>query len=176
MVFAMQICSSNELSKPVSSVKTRRFGPGVAYYGYRYYDSLTGRWPSRDPIEEKGGVNLYGFVENDGVNRFDILGKSGAALGGGLLQLATMAAGYKMSQCPQDTLSPRECENCMLGWYLVGLAAINGGGILAASSCAGPWAPVCLAVIATATIWANGEWHHKLEKESEKCGCSNNLG
>jgi hypothetical protein len=35
---------------------------------------MTGRWPSRDPIEEDGGVNLYGFVGNDGVNKWDILG------------------------------------------------------------------------------------------------------
>jgi uncharacterized protein RhaS with RHS repeats len=46
----------------------------VAYYGYRYYDPKTGRWPSRDPIEEEGGMNLYGFVENDGVGRWDVLG------------------------------------------------------------------------------------------------------
>jgi len=46
----------------------------VAYYGYRYYDPVTGRWPSRDPIEEQGGINLYGFVGNDGVNRRDVLG------------------------------------------------------------------------------------------------------
>jgi RHS repeat-associated protein len=44
------------------------------YYGYRYYDPVTGRWPSRDPIQERGGVNLYGFVKNDGVNRIDLLG------------------------------------------------------------------------------------------------------
>ena len=44
-------------------------------YGFRYYDPETGRWPSRDPIEESGGVNLYGFVENDGFNRWDFLGK-----------------------------------------------------------------------------------------------------
>ena len=31
-------------------------------------------WPSRDPIEERGGVNLYGFVRNDGVGKWDILG------------------------------------------------------------------------------------------------------
>jgi uncharacterized protein RhaS with RHS repeats len=47
----------------------------VTYYTYRYYDPLTGRWPSRDPIEEEGGVNLYGFVKNSGVNRWDLLGK-----------------------------------------------------------------------------------------------------
>jgi hypothetical protein len=47
----------------------------IADYGYRYYDPLTGRWPSRDPIGEKGGLNLYGFVGNDGVGRVDVLGK-----------------------------------------------------------------------------------------------------
>jgi len=31
-------------------------------------------WPSRDPIGERGGVNLYGFVSNNAVNRIDFLG------------------------------------------------------------------------------------------------------
>lgn len=44
------------------------------YYGFRYYDSVTGRWPSRDPIGERGGLNLYGFSFNDGINRWDYLG------------------------------------------------------------------------------------------------------
>jgi RHS repeat-associated protein len=48
------------------------------YYGYRYYDPNTGRWPSRDPIAEEGGINLYGFVGNDGVNWVDLLGMRGA--------------------------------------------------------------------------------------------------
>jgi RHS repeat-associated protein len=47
---------------------------GLYYYGYRWYDPYTGRWPSRDPIEESGGLNLYGFVGNEGVSKFDILG------------------------------------------------------------------------------------------------------
>ena len=47
---------------------------GLSYYGKRYYDPVTGRWPSRDPIGERGGLNLYGFVGNDGVNRSDVLG------------------------------------------------------------------------------------------------------
>jgi RHS repeat-associated protein len=47
---------------------------GFYNYGYRYYDPVTGRWPSRDPIEEVGGRNLYGFVGNDGVNKRDYLG------------------------------------------------------------------------------------------------------
>jgi RHS repeat-associated protein len=56
-------------TKPLDSVI------GWLYYGYRFYDPLTGRWPSRDPIEEEGGVNLYGFVVNDGVNGLDRLGE-----------------------------------------------------------------------------------------------------
>jgi RHS repeat-associated protein len=56
------------------STKPRDQETGLSYYGYRYYDLVSGRWPSRDPIEEKGGLNLYGFVENNGANRWDKLG------------------------------------------------------------------------------------------------------
>lgn len=31
-------------------------------------------WPNRDPIGEYGGVDLYGFVRNDGVNLVDLYG------------------------------------------------------------------------------------------------------
>jgi RHS repeat-associated protein len=47
---------------------------GVTFYTYRYYDPSTGRWPSRDSIGEEGGVNLYAFVGNDAVNKWDVLG------------------------------------------------------------------------------------------------------
>jgi RHS repeat-associated protein len=67
---------SGNLSAPARKIgsKNRRSRPCVAYYGYRYYDPQTGRWPSRDPIEEEGGLNLYGLVGNDGVNGVDYLG------------------------------------------------------------------------------------------------------
>ena len=54
---------------------------GFTYYGYRYYDPVTGRWPSRDPIKEEGGVNLYAFVTNNGVNGTDLLGLEGYDFG-----------------------------------------------------------------------------------------------
>lgn len=38
---------------------------GMLFYGFRYYDSETGRWLNRDPIEEFGGLNLYAFVLNN---------------------------------------------------------------------------------------------------------------
>jgi uncharacterized protein RhaS with RHS repeats len=46
----------------------------VTDYSYRYYDPVTGRWPSRDPLEEQGGINLYGFIGNNPINLFDLLG------------------------------------------------------------------------------------------------------
>ena len=47
---------------------------GLLYYGYRFYDPITGRWTSKDPIEELGGLNLYGMVENNCVGFVDVLG------------------------------------------------------------------------------------------------------
>ena len=47
---------------------------GLVYYGYRYYDSIDGRWLNRDPIGEEGGLNLYGMVGNEAVNKMDYLG------------------------------------------------------------------------------------------------------
>ena len=55
------------------STKPLDLATGLYYYGYRWYDPMTGRWPSRDPIGERGGINLYGFVGNDGVNLWDYL-------------------------------------------------------------------------------------------------------
>ena len=41
---------------------------------YRAYDPELGRWLSEDPIEEEGGLNLYGYVENSPLMMVDPLG------------------------------------------------------------------------------------------------------
>jgi RHS repeat-associated protein len=44
---------------------------------YRGYDAELGRWISEDPIEEEGGLNLYGYVYNSPLMWIDLLGLSG---------------------------------------------------------------------------------------------------
>ena len=46
----------------------------MLYYGFRYYNAKAGRWASRDPIGEWGGVNLTAVVGNNFVDWIDRLG------------------------------------------------------------------------------------------------------
>jgi RHS repeat-associated protein len=78
----------------------------LLYYGYRFYNSSTGRWLSRDPIVEQGFAvlqatqsqsiddsdepDLYCFVGNDAIRGFDFLGLK--------------------SRCDNDT----DCLRCLL--------------------------------------------------------------
>ena len=49
---------------------------GLYYYGYRFYSPSLARWLNRDPIEEDGGVNLYGFCGNNPFSCIDVLGRA----------------------------------------------------------------------------------------------------
>jgi RHS repeat-associated protein len=47
---------------------------GLGYWGYRYYSPTLGRWMSRDPIGEDGGLNTYGYVANAAMSSVDGVG------------------------------------------------------------------------------------------------------
>jgi RHS repeat-associated protein len=57
-----------------SSTKYYDDETGFYYFGYRYYNPETGRWLNRDPIEERGGLNLYGYVNNNPLSFVDLYG------------------------------------------------------------------------------------------------------
>jgi len=54
--------------------------PGLEGCGY---ETASGRlkWLNRDPIEEDGGINLYGLCKNNSVNRIDPLGYQSNVIG-----------------------------------------------------------------------------------------------
>ena len=67
---------------PMAEVFRHRFSSkfydsetGLYYYGYRFYSTSLMRWLNRDPIEEDGGLNLYGFCGNNPTSRIDPNGK-----------------------------------------------------------------------------------------------------
>jgi RHS repeat-associated protein len=91
------------------STKPRDAETGLYYYGYRYYDPVTGRWPSRDPIGERGGMNLYDFVVNNGVNKIDYLGLTADRDSLNEAQKKTVAA--KLSEKCNDKCLKR-CGSC----------------------------------------------------------------
>jgi RHS repeat-associated protein len=73
-----ELLSSTETTPAINpfrfSTKYQDDETGLLYYGYRYYNPTTGRWLSRDPLEEKGGMNLYSFAQNCPIDRFDATG------------------------------------------------------------------------------------------------------
>jgi RHS repeat-associated protein len=58
------------------STKRTEDGTGLVLYEMRVYVPSLGRWPNGDPIGERGGRNLYGFVRNNPLGRIDRLGLS----------------------------------------------------------------------------------------------------
>ena len=64
-------CPSGRLSR--RGRKRAIKSPQARVYIYKITSGRSG-WPNRDPLEEQGGPNLYGFVANNPISRIDYLG------------------------------------------------------------------------------------------------------
>jgi|GEM_PF-1881761 len=178
------------------STKPVEEGTGWLYYGYRWYDAQNGRWVSRDPIEESGGVNLYGFVGNDGVGEFDRFGLflEVFPIFGTIVQAIKAAAREYTGMKPSDYSScgddggygklEEQCELCMgnlLRTYYVDLWLPNAGrvaieivasavGLLAGGL---PGVVISIATLADAAlatginVWVSGEMSDARDKAAE---------
>jgi RHS repeat-associated protein len=103
---------------------------GWSYHGYRYYDSQKGRWPSRDPIGERGAErlrrfaygfdmpavsiqdresNLLSFAENNAINKFDI---DGLVVNGLIMAGVGEVIGIAQNHCSDMASSKDTCMTC----------------------------------------------------------------
>jgi len=78
---------------------------GLYYYGYRFCQPESGRWASRDPIGERGGVNLYSTFHNMPTCVIDING------------LVTSPLTVTEDVIP---LTAGEMNDAVMQWYLYG--------------------------------------------------------
>jgi RHS repeat-associated protein len=73
--FGKLMKQSGTLDQPYTfSTKEAQPGTGQYYYGYRFYDSCSGKWTTRDPLGEYADMNVYRAVQNNAVNFIDPLG------------------------------------------------------------------------------------------------------
>ena len=75
--FGEQLVASGDLAATFEhrfSTKPWCADTGLDEYVYRKYRPDKGRWTSRDPIGESGGLNIYAMIGNDTVSKSDILG------------------------------------------------------------------------------------------------------
>ncbi|MBQ3342228.1 MAG: hypothetical protein IJG84_10065, partial [Kiritimatiellae bacterium] len=88
---------------------------GLVYYNYRHYNPRDGRWMSRDPIGDDGGVHLYAFCENNPLSCVDSLGY---ALANYIPVISTILSaiensfGHIPGSLPSDYsfVSPKDCK------------------------------------------------------------------
>jgi RHS repeat-associated protein len=95
---------------------------GLYLTKFRAYNPKTGRWLSRDPIEEAGGINLYGYVSGNPITYTDTLGLA------------------KNFWCMLA---------CTMGGTVIGSTAgeaVGGVGATVVCTASGPGAPVCIAI------------------------------
>ncbi|TWT45266.1 tRNA3(Ser)-specific nuclease WapA precursor [Phycisphaerae bacterium RAS1] len=91
---------------------------GLGYWGYRYNDPRLGRWISRDPIGEAGGVNLFAYVENECVTQVDALG------------LFILLSGCRAKEDTPAGPMPRDSAECCADAKAAGLDRLNAGGVI----------------------------------------------
>jgi RHS repeat-associated protein len=66
-------------------------GTGLVLAPFRAYDADLGRWISRDPIGEAGGVNIYGYVAGSPTMHVDTMGLQATIIGGTPFQVGLVS-------------------------------------------------------------------------------------
>jgi len=118
-------------------------GPHASYYRARYYDPLTGRFSSEDPIKFRGGVNFYAYVKNRPTVMRDPSGRAcwgGGLSGSGAVSAFWFGVGVESSfYFVADGLGNQGVLDCSAG----GGGAVSGVGGSVGVSLPGIYSPNC---------------------------------
>jgi len=131
---------------------------GLVYFWHRWYDERDGRWVSRDPVNIKGGINLYNYTENIPIKFIDENGLT----------------------CRNYWDAYSECQNsyskCMNTLMAVGSVMT---GVMGGFTCfITIHVPACppLGAVAAAAVKVSCEIPHTIDKAAEQyCGYARNL-
>ena len=74
--FLSEFCAVPALSSVRYRFQGREWSKttGLINFRFRWYDSIVGRWLSKDPIGLSGGLNLFAFCMGDSLNYYDTVG------------------------------------------------------------------------------------------------------
>ena len=96
---------------------------GMVSYQRRFYRPDLGRWLNRDPIEDRGGENLYAFCNNAPMFYIDLQGEhpailipTGAAVAAAALEAAAETAAVALAAAAgaiAGELLKRSCKRCL---------------------------------------------------------------
>ena len=108
---------------------------GLYDFGYRFYNSGTGRWLNRDPIREAGGLNLYAAFANSPTNHHDEYGLiipavvvGGAVAVWAVVEIAgTLYDVYTTAQTWFDPCAGTTEKAATTGLLLAGIVGPGGG-------------------------------------------------
>ncbi|MBZ0302565.1 MAG: RHS repeat-associated core domain-containing protein [Anaerolineae bacterium] len=87
---------------------------GLYLTHYRAYSPATGRWLTRDPIFEAGGINLYAYVEGNPISRIDPFGLYGTPSCAYYSQACKRSGGYA---CAAQYICPVFPEGEENAWW-----------------------------------------------------------
>jgi len=122
-------------------------------------------WPSRDPIGENGGANLYGFLGNDGIGKMDVLGQSISAVG--LIGAVVIEMTENLKKCKGGCVNgvdqTQACVGCCNGTAFAAQSLLAAAGVAGLAECLArtllnPWGyAACAAIVIHAqSAAANG--------------------
>jgi RHS repeat-associated protein len=122
--------------------------PELAFAPFRIYNSNLGRWISRDPIGEAGGINLYEYVGNNVANATDPLGLWQITIYGGDGFGGYLSFGYNSGQWNLSarggggaglsaSFNAQDSGQIKSGWNPITVAGSIGSGLLGAGGEAG---------------------------------------